>query len=288
VVLAKNGQEEVARAKELQPDLILTDMVMPVMTGFEAVQEIRQIPELKDIIIIAISASAFEVEREQMLRAGCDDFLPKPVDASKLFALLETHLKLEWVYEAPVKESVANNRVVTEKVACPLIPPPPAELAIWYQLAMLGDIHELQKQATHLEQVDKKYLPFAQKLQKLAKTFEHEQISAWLEPLMAENHTATTCPSQPLDIKHNVILVIDDNPVNLGVIVAYLKNAGFQILTAQNGEIGLKMAKIARPNLILLDVMMPGIDGFETCKRLKAIDTLEDIPVIFMTALAKY
>ncbi|HDN27688.1 MAG TPA: response regulator [Thioploca sp.] len=105
---------------------------------------------------------------------------------------------------------------------------------------------------------------------------------------MAENHTVTTCPSQPLDIKHNVILVIDDNPVNLGVIVAYLKNAGFQILTAQNGEIGLKMAKIARPNLILLDVMMPGIDGFETCKRLKAIDTLEDIPVIFMTALAKY
>ena len=81
------------------------------------------------------------------------------------------------------------------------------------------------------------------------------------------------------------ILIIDDNPSNLGVIVDYLGEYGFEIVVAKNGEIGLKRAKTLQPDLILLDVLMPGIDGFETCCRLKADEKTCDIPVIFMTAL---
>lgn len=81
------------------------------------------------------------------------------------------------------------------------------------------------------------------------------------------------------------ILIIDDNPNNLGVIAEYLETFGCRVLVARDGEGGIARATYARPDLILLDVMMPGLDGFETCRRLKQNTETRDIPVIFMTAL---
>jgi diguanylate cyclase (GGDEF)-like protein len=83
-----------------------------------------------------------------------------------------------------------------------------------------------------------------------------------------------------------LILMIDDTPANLGIVVEHLKNHGFRLAVAQDGEEGLKRAEFIQPDLILLDVMMPGIDGFETCRRLKASAKVCHIPVIFMTALS--
>lgn len=81
------------------------------------------------------------------------------------------------------------------------------------------------------------------------------------------------------------ILIVDDNPKNLSVIDKYLKAHRFKTLIASKGELALKRVKYGHPDLILLDVMMPGIDGFETCRRLKADEQTRDVPVIFMTAL---
>jgi diguanylate cyclase (GGDEF)-like protein len=84
-----------------------------------------------------------------------------------------------------------------------------------------------------------------------------------------------------------IVLVIDDNPANLKVAVEQLRPTGAQVLTARDGESGIERARLARPDLILLDVQMPGIDGFETCRRLKAEPATSAIPVIFMTALSE-
>ncbi|TAN70749.1 MAG: EAL domain-containing protein [Methylobacter sp.] len=84
-----------------------------------------------------------------------------------------------------------------------------------------------------------------------------------------------------------VILIVDDTPVNLGVVVDGLENRGYRLLIAQDGVEGLKRAAFVKPNLILLDVLMPGLDGFEVCRRLKANAETADIPVIFMTALVE-
>jgi PAS domain S-box-containing protein len=81
------------------------------------------------------------------------------------------------------------------------------------------------------------------------------------------------------------ILIVDDNPVNLGVVVEHLEYRGFEVAVALGGEEALERARFLQPDLILLDVMMPGISGFETCRRLKAMAETRDIPVIFMTAL---
>jgi DNA-binding response OmpR family regulator len=88
-----------------------------------------------------------------------------------------------------------------------------------------------------------------------------------------------------LDIHAATILVIDDQIANLRLILDQLAAAGFRVLVAQDGESGIERARLAQPDLILLDVVMPGMDGFETCRRLKAVESIQEIPVIFMTAL---
>lgn len=82
-----------------------------------------------------------------------------------------------------------------------------------------------------------------------------------------------------------IILIIDDTPANVGMLADYLDDLGLRVVVAQDGEEGLERAEFVKPDLILLDVMMPGIDGFETCRRLKMSEAVRDIPVIFMTAL---
>jgi CheY-like chemotaxis protein len=82
------------------------------------------------------------------------------------------------------------------------------------------------------------------------------------------------------------ILIVDDNPTNLAVLSETLNSAGFRFRVAIDGESALAQVERAQPALILLDVQMPGIDGFETCRRLKANPETQSIPVIFTTALA--
>ncbi len=82
------------------------------------------------------------------------------------------------------------------------------------------------------------------------------------------------------------ILVVDDNPKNLDVLAELFDQHDFVVLFALDGLTGLQRAESGRPDLILLDVMMANMDGFETCRKLKTNSTTQDIPVIFMTALA--
>jgi diguanylate cyclase (GGDEF)-like protein len=82
-----------------------------------------------------------------------------------------------------------------------------------------------------------------------------------------------------------VVLVIDDDQTNIKVIIEILKPAGLTVISARNGEMGIKRALFVLPDLILLDVMMPGMDGFETCRLLKSEPATQGIPVIFITAL---
>ncbi|HEY9862665.1 MAG TPA: response regulator [Candidatus Obscuribacterales bacterium] len=81
------------------------------------------------------------------------------------------------------------------------------------------------------------------------------------------------------------ILIVDDNPTNLAVLSQTLKSAGFAVRVAEDGESALELVKRKQPALILLDIQMPGIDGFETCEKLKADPKTKEIPIIFLTAL---
>jgi DNA-binding response OmpR family regulator/DNA-binding CsgD family transcriptional regulator len=83
----------------------------------------------------------------------------------------------------------------------------------------------------------------------------------------------------------STILLVDDNPANLTLLVEQLLAQGFQLMVAESGESALERVSYRKPDIILLDVRMPGIDGYETCRRLKANEETAATPVIFLSAL---
>lgn len=82
------------------------------------------------------------------------------------------------------------------------------------------------------------------------------------------------------------ILVVDDLPDNLILISLSLQNSGFRVLTANNGEEAIKVASLARPDLILMDIAMPGVDGLSAVRRIRNIHYLQNVPVVALTAFS--
>jgi len=91
----------------------------------------------------------------------------------------------------------------------------------------------------------------------------------------------------PYNYVNNTVLIIDDEPVNIQVVSDFLEAQGIEIMMAKNGTDGLSRAKKGKPDLILLDIRMPEMDGYEICHKLKAEESTKDIPIIFMTGLAE-
>ncbi len=87
-----------------------------------------------------------------------------------------------------------------------------------------------------------------------------------------------------ISLKDMKVLLVDDAPANLEILSAMIKEQGYKVFSATSGEEALKFLEIDIPDLILLDIMMDGIDGFETCKQIKSNHATKDIPIIFLTA----
>ena len=83
------------------------------------------------------------------------------------------------------------------------------------------------------------------------------------------------------------VLVCDDDPVILRLVQVNLELEGFEVLMADNGERAVEVATQEHPALVILDIMMPRLDGYQTCERLKAQDETKDIPVVFLSAKAQ-
>lgn len=188
VTLAENGRDAVSLAEAANPDLILMDLVMPEMMGFEAVPLIRALPGLADVPIIAVSASVLEAERVQSREMGCDDFLQKPVEADKLLALMEKHLGLVWEFGPAQTESATGAQIVdaSSPQAGPLTSPPAAELEAIRELARLGNMRRIQEAAARLESLAPDYRAFAAELIRLADDFDDEGILHFVEQFLEE------------------------------------------------------------------------------------------------------
>ena len=104
------------------------------------------------------------------------------------------------------------------------------------------------------------------------------------------NSKLVLTPQREINMNDNTsqdtLLIVDDMPDNAKVLLEFFKRKGFKVLTAEDGEEALQMTEQAHPDLILLDVMMPGMDGFEVCRRLKSNENTREIPILFVTALA--
>ncbi|MGB0561261.1 MAG: ATP-binding protein [Spirulinaceae cyanobacterium] len=165
---AENGQAGLVVAQRCQPDLILTDLVMPELDGFAMTQALRAQPEFRELPIIASSASVFNFDRQKSQEVGCSDFLPKPVQLEELLAQLQAHLQVQWLTETP--ETVESENVGA------LVLPPLAELAAIQAALKIGDFDTLEAEGQRLEQLSPDYALFGQQLQVFARDFDEDAI----------------------------------------------------------------------------------------------------------------
>lgn len=179
---AENGQAGLDKAREKLPDLIITDLAMPIMNGFELLKQLRNSQELKRLKVLVSSASVAQIDQQMSIEAGGDDFLTKPVDAEELLMLVAKHLQLTWKYDATELSTSDNKLSATE-----LIPPSAADLQILLELAQDGLLRELAETAAEIGQKDERYQPFIQEVIQLAKQFQTENI----EQLIQEHLTDT-------------------------------------------------------------------------------------------------
>ena len=180
---AENGREGLDQAIKHQPDLMITDLVMPEMDGFEMLQELRQNESLKQIKVIVSSASVATDERQASLDAGGDDFLPKPISSDEMFALLAKQLCLEWEFEGGIESSLPNGD--DHLPLSEMVIPPVEEMQSLYCAAQIGDIRAIEREAERIEQLDARYHSFTQKLIALAQDMDEEIIFTFVKEYMS-------------------------------------------------------------------------------------------------------
>lgn len=182
ILLAEDGQEGLDKAIAMHPDFVLTDLVMPVMTGFEMLRRIRETPTIQDVPIVAVSASVFEMDKEKSLNIGCQGFLSKPVESEKLLAIMAEQMNLVWTYREPLEgEEAAETETA---ISAELIAPPHDDLEALYELTMLGDLDDVTAYANRLEARDSAYAAFVRQVREHAERLEDEPILALLEEQM--------------------------------------------------------------------------------------------------------
>jgi signal transduction histidine kinase/DNA-binding response OmpR family regulator len=176
IITAGNGQVAVNLAIEQRPDLVLLDLLMPVMDGFEAVKEMRRRRELDETRIIGISASATKSMLRDEFIAACDDFAAKPIQLDTLLEKIGSQLRIVWETALPL-EPVAVLASERETFALP----PLQQMNELHELAMRGDMREIQAWASALEKRDNRFSRFADKLRELAKGYKANAILALIE-----------------------------------------------------------------------------------------------------------
>lgn len=182
VLEATNGQEGLEKAAECKPDLIITDLAMPVMGGLEMVKQLQQQSELAQIPIIASSASVFNFDRQQSREAGCRDFLPKPVQSEELLEQLCNYLELSWSYaegSAPQAAQATSDEVQLPQP--PFVVPPTEALKSLYQAAKIGDIETVEQEIQHLQQSGVDYQAYTAKLEHLAHQLNLKEIVRFIK-----------------------------------------------------------------------------------------------------------
>ncbi|MEA5569455.1 ATP-binding protein [Calothrix sp. UHCC 0171] len=176
VIEAINGKEGLEKAHILHPDLVITDLAMPVMDGFEMVKQMRESEILKDQIIIASSASVFEFHRKEARAAGCNDFIPKPAQAEELLDQLQHYLKLEWIYEHTTVDEAKPLPTNISNVEAWVVPEA-THLQALYTAVQRCRVAEIKAVAKQIKQIDPQYTPFVNKILTLTDEFDIDAIA---------------------------------------------------------------------------------------------------------------
>jgi CheY-like chemotaxis protein len=175
---ANDGEQGLKMATSHHPDIILLDLAMPNMNGFEFIVHLQKHPPSDAIPIIVSSASVFEENRQRSLQAGATAFIPKPLDRDELLNAIHSALKLDWIY-APSTPPPSSPQSQTPDGEWVL--PSQEILQQLYHLAMMGDIQAIEGTIKELTQTNAQLTPFAAELSKFTANFQTAKIRKFLK-----------------------------------------------------------------------------------------------------------
>jgi signal transduction histidine kinase/DNA-binding NarL/FixJ family response regulator len=178
ILEATDGREALDQATAKKPDLIIMDVMMPVIDGLEATRRIRQLPSAREVPIVAVSASASSSDRIRCMEAGVNAFLTKPIDQGLLLKHIGDFLGLSWIYQ---------QQAPSETYGGVVLPPPRDEMEVLHELALNGSMRDIAQWAVHLTSRDERYRGFANRLRELAQGFESKAILELVEGYLARN-----------------------------------------------------------------------------------------------------
>ncbi len=183
---AAHGTECLRQVGIFEPDAVLMDLVMPELDGLETTRRLRADDRTRNTVIIAVSANAFDEDREKSIIAGCNDFIPKPIRLDDLLGVLKAQLSLEWVYENinvpnPEQSHDAHNMMF----------PPTQHLRALIEVVRIGYVKGLLEKLEQIERLDKRYAPFATPLRRLANEFRLNEITELVNEKLESEYAST-------------------------------------------------------------------------------------------------
>ena len=185
IITAKNGQQGLKITWDERPDLIISDIKMPVMDGWEMIKRLRNIEQFQNLPIIAVSASAMMSDSfaapvgypTQIEEYGATDFLPKPLVINDLLTKIENNLELEWVYEG---EEPGAKTISPEGATIGIAIPEREILEKLHSLARGGLLFDIREELNLIVVGDEKFIPFCQEIGKWVDKFDNKKIQEFL------------------------------------------------------------------------------------------------------------
>ncbi|NGZ07490.1 MAG: response regulator [Magnetococcales bacterium] len=273
---AVNGQEAVDLSRSWQPHLIWMDIRMPVLNGLEATRQIRSQPWGTEMRIVALTAHALEEERQEILHAGCDAFIRKPFRETEIFEALAKYLTVRFHFEEVERnESWTTGERLT---AAHLAGVPTATLVALRDAALLLDGELCLQVAGEISDINH---GLGEQLRIVVEKMGYAELLSLLNGVVDAPIVAAGGPTRGEEL-----LIVDDTPANLTLLHQILTKAGFRVRSASSGALALRTLQVRLPSMILLDIMMPGMDGQEVCRRLKEDAATREVPVIFISAIS--
>jgi two-component system, cell cycle response regulator len=211
VICAYSGREALEIAEKVRPELILLDVMMPNMDGYEVTQKLKAMPSTSHIPIIIITALQESEDKAKAIEVGAEEFLSKPVNKVELLARINSMILLKRYREQLALRMKSEEQVI----GC-----------------------------------DTQKIPIKNK---------------------------EICPA--------TILLVEDNDKDITLIKAQLSDLPYEILISRNGEDAIVMVKEKKVDLVLLDILLPGINGFEVCSTIKGIDQVSPPQIVIITSL---
>ncbi|EIJ43399.1 PAS domain S-box [Beggiatoa alba B18LD] len=181
---AINGEDALIQANLLHPQVIFMDIVMPIMSGYEAVRRLRQQDEFKKTIIIAISANAFNDSKTNSLIIGCNDFIAKPFQHELLLNCLQKFLDLNWIYEPILEQSSISSLQQTYSDTPNRVALSPEQAKYLYDLTQQGDVYGVMEYAKQLADTQENLRAICEEIAELALELREEEIYKRLQPYL--------------------------------------------------------------------------------------------------------